>query len=277
MLQTEGSQEHGWSKADLQTTGSQLLIEHAKSDEGSEAASCLQVRLLAGYKLGSQNDVPWLATELKCCTWADGCQPEQQVAEGVQGSTCSNAITVHHIWAELMCAARCAQNVTSSTSNQAANLWGEDCMDALCCSRAACCHVGQELGTSLQQVWPTCNTQQKECSDNGKSCEPAGDRKRTRQGCMTLQQCQGAGGQPLLRQRLTYMRTCCTQVAQGPQQLQQIWINGAMLFAGISGLGQLAREPLRAVLLHQSQPPTFTACQAENLLKACERLVAGHE
>ena len=65
---------------------------------------------------------------------------------------------------------------------------------------------------------------------------------RTR-GCMALQQCQGAGEQPLLRQRLTYMRPCCTQVAQGLQQLQQIWTNGAMLFAGSSGLGQLAREP----------------------------------
>ena len=158
MLQTQGSQEHGRCKADLQTRGLRPLIEHVESDEGSEVASCLQVRLLASYKLGSQNDVPWLATELKCCTWADSCQPEQQVAEGIQGSTCSHAIRVHHIPFKPMRAARCAQTVTSSASNQAADLWGEDCMDALCCNRAACRHVGQELGTSLQQVWPTCNS-----------------------------------------------------------------------------------------------------------------------
>ena len=109
MLQAQGSQEHGRCKADLQTTGLRPLIEIGESDEGSEAASCLQVRLLAGYKLGSQDDVPWLATELKCCTWADGCQPEQQVAQGIQGSTCSQAIKVHHILAEPICAARCAQ------------------------------------------------------------------------------------------------------------------------------------------------------------------------
>ena len=236
MLQTEGSQKHGRCEADLQTTGSRPLIEHAKSDEGSEAASCLQVRLLAGYKLGSQYDVPWLATELKCCTWADGCQPEQQVADGIQGSTCSHATRVHHILAELMCAARCARNVTSSASNQAANLWGEDCMDALCCSRAACCHVGQELGTSLQQVWPTCTSSSGSVHMTANLQISGGMAERTRQGCMTLQQCQGAGGQPLLRQRLTYMRTCRTQVAQGTQQLQQIWMDGAMLFAGTSGL-----------------------------------------
>ena len=150
-------------------------------------------------------------------------------------------------------------------------------MDALCCSRAACCHVGQELGTSLQQVWPTCNGSSGSVPMTAKVADLQGEGKRTWQGCMTLQQCQGAVGQPLLRQRLTYMGTCCTQVAQGSQQLQQILINGAMLFASSCCLRQLAREPSRAVLLHQGQPPTLTARQAENLLKACDWLVAGHE